>query len=97
VRRLLASDDASLESIASQLELSPRTLRRRLAAEGVSFSTLVEQSRRDEALRLLRSSRLSVEDVARQLGYTNASTFVRAFHRWTGQTPKQYRRASGTS
>jgi AraC-like DNA-binding protein len=96
VRRLLADDDSSsLEAVASQLELSPRTLRRRLASEGVSFSTLADQRRRDEALRLLRSSRLSIEDVARQLGYTNASTFVRAFHRWTGQTPKQYRRGAG--
>lgn len=95
VRRLLADDDASLERIATRLELSPRTLRRRLAAEGVSFSSLVDQTRRDEALRLLRSSRLSVEDLARQLGYTTASTFVRAFHRWTGQTPMQYRRAAG--
>jgi AraC-like DNA-binding protein len=95
VRRLLADEEASLEQIASRLELSPRTMRRRLAAEGVSFSTLVDQTRRDEALRLLRSSRLSVEEVARQLGYTTASTFVRAFHRWTGQTPMQYRRAAG--
>jgi AraC-like DNA-binding protein len=96
VLRLLAHDDASsLEHIASQLELSPRTLRRRLAAEGVSFSSLVNRSRRDEALRLLRSSRLSIEDVARELGYTTASTFVRAFHRWTGQTPMQYRRGAG--
>jgi AraC-like DNA-binding protein len=100
VRRLIADEDdnlGSVEQMASHLDLSPRTLRRRLSAEGVSFSALVEQGRREKALRLLRSSRLSVEDVARRLGYTTASSFVRAFHRWTGTTPVQYRRATGAS
>jgi AraC-like DNA-binding protein len=98
VRRLIADADdsfASVEQLAHHLDLSPRTLRRRLAAEGVSFSALVDEGRRDQALRLLRSSRLSIEHVARQLGYTTASSFVRAFHRWTGKTPVQYRRAVG--
>jgi AraC-like DNA-binding protein len=95
VRRLIADDDdlRSLEQMARHLELSPRTLRRRLAAEGVSFFSLVDQGRRDKALRLVRSSRLSIEMVARQLGYTTASSFVRAFHRWTGKTPVEYRRS----
>jgi AraC-like DNA-binding protein len=97
VRRLAAADDdfGSLEQVAKQLDLSPRTLRRRLAAEGVSFSVLVDQGRCDKALRLLRSSRLSIDAVARQLGYTTASSFARAFHRWTGKTPLEYRRAIG--
>jgi AraC-like DNA-binding protein len=98
VRRLIAEDDdnfRSLEQLAAHLDLSPRTLRRRLAADGVSFSALVDEGRRDKALRLLRSSRLPIERIARQLGYTSASTFVRAFHRWTGKTPVQYRRAVG--
>jgi AraC-like DNA-binding protein len=99
VRNLIAGDDDSfgaLEQIAAHFQLTPRTLRRRLAAEGVSFSALVDEGRRDKALRLLRSSRLSVEDVARRLGYATASSFVRAFHRWTGETPVQYRRAIGS-
>jgi AraC-like DNA-binding protein len=98
VRRLIADGEdelGSLEQLALRLDLSPRTLRRRLAAEGVSFSVLVDEGRRDKALRLLRSSRLSIEHVARQLGYTTASSFVRAFHRWTGKTPVQYRRSVG--
>jgi AraC-like DNA-binding protein len=98
VRHLMADDDDnfdSLDQIAVHLDLSPRTVRRRLAAEGVSFSALVDQGRRDKALRLLRSSRLSIEDIARHLGYTTASSFVRAFHRWMGKTPLQYRRAVG--
>jgi AraC-like DNA-binding protein len=95
VRSLITDDDenfGSVEQIAAHFGLSQRTLRRRLAAEGVSFSALVDDGRRDKALRLLRSSRLSVEDLARRLGYATASSFVRAFHRWTGETPVQYRR-----
>jgi AraC-like DNA-binding protein len=98
VRRLMASDQddlGSLELVAAHFDLSPRTLRRRLAFEGVSFSTLVDEGRRDQACRLLRSSRLSIEQVARQLGYTTASSFVRAFRRWTDKTPVQYRRGFG--
>jgi AraC-like DNA-binding protein len=96
VRRMASDDEhlGSLERMARHLELSPRTLRRRLAAEGFSFSALVDEGRRDKALRLVRSPRLSIEDVARQLGYTTTSSFVRAFHRWTGKTPVSYRRAT---
>ena len=98
VRRLVADKDddfGSLERMAAHLGMSPRTLRRRLAGEGISFSALVDDGRRDKALRLLRLSRLSIEDIARQLGYTTASSFARAVHRWTGKTPVQYRRAIG--
>jgi AraC-like DNA-binding protein len=96
VRRLVLEDDVrTLEQVAARLEMSPRTLRRRLAADGASFSALVDDGRREKALRLLRSSRLSIEDVARRLGYAAPSTFARAFQRWTGQTPKQYRGAPG--
>jgi AraC-like DNA-binding protein len=98
VRRLVADDDGTigtLEQLAQHLDLSPRTLRRRLATEGATFSSLVDEGRRERALRILRSSRLSIDRVARQLGYTTASSFVRAFHRWTGKTPVQYRRTLG--
>ena len=96
VSRLLWKEESGLrpfEEIATHLNISPRTLKRRLAAQGLSFSHLVEGERRTKALELLRSSRVSVEDVARALGYTSASNFGRAFLRWTGKTPIGYRRA----
>jgi AraC-like DNA-binding protein len=95
VRRLLANDESgfrSLEQVATRIHLSPRTLKRRLASQGVSFSSLVDRERREKAMVLLRSSRLSIDDVAERLDYSTASTFVRAFHRWTGTTPAAYRR-----
>ncbi|HLK41015.1 MAG TPA: AraC family transcriptional regulator ligand-binding domain-containing protein, partial [Polyangiaceae bacterium] len=99
VRTLVAGEEddlGTLEKVAAHLDMSPRTLRRRLAADGVSFSELVDEGRRDKALRLVRSSRLPIEEVARRLGYATPSNFARAFQRWTGKTPLQYRRdASG--
>ncbi|MGO9837720.1 MAG: AraC family transcriptional regulator ligand-binding domain-containing protein [Polyangiaceae bacterium] len=95
VRRLVASDTGgfrSLEHVAALVHLSPRTLKRRLAAQGISFSNVVDRERLERALVLLQSSRLPIEDVAQQLDYATASTFVRAFHRWTGTTPSAYRR-----
>jgi AraC-like DNA-binding protein len=95
VRRFIPSDQAgfrSLEQVATLVHLSPRTLKRRLAAQGVSFSALLDRERREKALVLLRSSRLGIDVVAERLDYSSASTFVRAFHRWTGTTPAAYRR-----
>jgi AraC-like DNA-binding protein len=95
VRRLIPSDQGgfrSLEQVATLVHLSPRTLKRRLAAQGVSFSALLDRERREKALVLLRSSRLGIDMVAERLDYSSASTFVRAFHRWTGTTPAAYRR-----
>jgi AraC-like DNA-binding protein len=82
----------SLEDVAELLHVSNRTFKRRLSAQGVSFSELVDRQRRLRALALLESSRLSVEEIARRLDYSTASTFVRAFRRWTNTTPTAYRR-----
>ena len=83
----------SLQRVAERLGMSPRTLKRRLATRDVSFSGLVERERRERALMLLRSQ-MSIDQVAERLEYSTASTFVRAFHRWTGTTPAVYRRSS---
>jgi AraC-like DNA-binding protein len=95
VRRLVVSGGSgyrSLEEVAKVLHMSPRTLKRRLAARATSFSALVDQERREQALTLLRQPRLSIDDVAERLDYSTASTFVRAFQRWMGTTPAAYRR-----
>jgi AraC-like DNA-binding protein len=95
VRHLIAKDEGgfrSVDEVASHIHVSGRTLKRRLATQGVSFSSLTERARRERAIVLLRSGSLSISDVAHRLDYSNASTFVRAFHRWTGTTPAAYRR-----
>ncbi|WP_394850148.1 AraC family transcriptional regulator [Pendulispora brunnea] len=97
VRNLIPKKEGgfrSLEEIASELRFSPRTLKRKLAAQGVAYSSLLEEQQRDKALLLLRASDSSIEHVAEQLGYSDVANFTRAFRRWTGMTPAAYRRTT---
>ncbi|MDQ3370424.1 MAG: AraC family transcriptional regulator [Myxococcota bacterium] len=97
VRRLIATalvrNEYALEDLAPLLAMSPRTLRRRLAAEGVTYSALLEDVRRDLAERYLRERRLSLGEIAFALGYSEPATFHRAFRRWKNVTPAAYRSA----
>lgn len=100
VRTLIAKKEGgfrSLDEVASEMRLSPRTLKRKLAAHGVAFSTLLEEQQRDKALLLLRSQEAPLEDVAERLGYSDVANFARAFRRWTGTTPAAYRKTLGDS
>jgi AraC-like DNA-binding protein len=81
----------TLEEIARQLNMSSRTLRRRLAASGVSFEALVENVRKTRALSLLTHSDAAVEHIASETGYSDVRNFRRAFKRWTGVSPSEYR------
>ena len=84
---------ANLELIADMLSLSPRTLRRRLSAEGKTFSDIVDSWRFKSSLDLLAQENSRINAIAERLGYANAPNFERAFKRWTGQTPGAYREA----
>jgi AraC-like DNA-binding protein len=85
----------ALERIAGAIGMSPRTVKRQLAAEGTSFSTLVDDERREQAMILVRSSGSSLKDVAARVGYANLANFTRAFQRWTGKTPSEHRSTTG--
>jgi AraC-like DNA-binding protein len=92
-KQLAASEELpSIEVAARALGVSTRTLKRKLAAEGVTFSTLLEAERHRRALELLRAPQLSLEQIAQQLGYSTLANFARAFRRWTGETPARRRR-----
>jgi AraC-like DNA-binding protein len=82
----------SLDEVADALHVSTRTLKRRLAAQGTTYSDVLEEQRRERAMLLLRSPGLSLDEVAEQLGYSDPSNFRRAFRRWTGLSPAAYRR-----
>ena len=69
----------TLNDVASMLYLSPQTLRRRLAAEGKSYQGVKDALRRDAAIHLLLNPDLTLEDVAQQVGFSETSTFHRAF------------------
>lgn len=84
----------SQEHIARELGISSRTLRRRLAEEGQSFQALLDECRMQFAALEFRTRRqLSLSDMAFRLGYSEHSTFSRAFARWSGMAPQEYRRA----
>lgn len=80
-------------TIAKRLGLHPRTLQRRLEALGTSFQSLYDEARRSLAERYLTEDGLAVQEIAFLLGYADPSNFHRAFRRWTGQTPAQFRGA----
>lgn len=98
VRRALVEEmrggDPSQARIARGLGLSPRTLQRRLDEEGVAFTELLDEVRRELCESYLKNRALSIQEIAYLLGYTERSGFYRAFRRWTGTTPREVR-ASG--
>jgi len=93
LRRHLAEEMPSLEQISQSLALSPQTLRRRLQAEGQGFQAIKDALRRDVAVEYLSQPELTLIEIANRLGFSEASTFHRAFKGWTGLAPGAYRSA----
>lgn len=91
IAKRLKQPPVELDGIAAQLVLSPRSLQRKLAEAGLSFTQLTEQVRRELAETYLCDATMNLTDVAFLLGYSEQSAFQRAFKRWSGQTPAQYR------
>ena len=85
----------AIERVAERMGSSVRTLQRRLSEAGVTHTALVEHARCDRALRRLRTTRLPIGQVAKELGFRDPSSFSRAFQRWTGMSPRAYRRMLG--
>lgn len=81
-----------LEAAAASLSLTPRALSRRLAERGTSYSKIVDDTRHELALGYIGDPSLSLVDVAYLCGFSEQSAFHRAFKRWTGLTPGEYRR-----
>jgi AraC-like DNA-binding protein len=95
VRQLLMKrlDEGNLHiaETARELHMSPATLRRRLAESGTTHSALLDETRRQIALQHVREGRLSVGEVAFLLGFSSQSAFGKAFRRWVGSSPQEYR------
>jgi AraC-like DNA-binding protein len=81
------------EHIAGRLKMSARTLRRKLEQEGTSFRELIDELRAHAAIKYVRDTDLTVEDIAFALGFSDAAAFRHAFRRWTKSAPHEYRRA----
>lgn len=87
----LSSGHVSQDSIASSLFMSTRTLQRKLQEEGTSYKELLSETRHELAMRYMSSSSSPISEVAYLLGFSEVGNFTRAFKRWTGMAPTEYR------
>lgn len=94
IRTQLSGGSPAIEDTAHKLGMSPRTLQRKLQEHQTSHQQLVDDLRKDLALRYLSEPRMAIGEVAYVLGFSESSAFHRAFKRWTGQTPSEYRQQS---
>jgi AraC-like DNA-binding protein len=94
VTAILADERGSggppLDRVAQRLAMSTRSLRRHLAAEGTSYQRLLDDRRRDQAIRQMTRDARQVKVIARAAGFSDPRGFRRAFKRWTGLTPQQF-------
>ncbi len=93
LRRSLAGELPSLEVVGQSLTMTPQTLRRRLRDEGQGYQSIKDDLRRDVAIEYLGQPELTLLDIANRLGFSEASTFHRAFKGWTGVSPGAYRKS----
>ncbi|MCK0744202.1 AraC-like transcriptional regulator QhpR [Chromohalobacter nigrandesensis] len=91
VRQTLSLGEPTLETIAYRLDLSSWSLQRRLHRDGLSFSQIVDGIRQEMAAHYLRQPHLSISEMALLLGFSEVSAFSRAFRRWHGVSPRQWR------
>jgi AraC-like DNA-binding protein len=96
VRQCLAEDlhqeCPGIEDIATRLHVSSRTIHRKLQKEGTSFQKLKDQVRQEAAINYLARPELTVNAIAMLMGFHDTSAFYRAFKKWTGQSPGEYRK-----
>ena len=82
---------ANIDFVAVRIGMSVRTLQRRLRAMGLTYSDVVQRARRSAAQRFLTDRGAEIAEIARALGYSDPAHFTRAFQRWTGSTPCEFR------
>jgi AraC-like DNA-binding protein len=91
LKRLVAGQRPAIEDLARELNMSARTLQRRLTIDGVSFQQLLEEARRELAHHYLLHSSLELTETAYLLGFENSNSFFRAFQSWEGVSPAKWR------
>ena len=92
LRQFEPGEVPDFEDLAGELNLAPATMRRRLHEEGTSYQSIKDQLRRDLAIGYLSHTDRSVMEIALELGFSERSAFHRAFRKWTGASPGEFRR-----
>lgn len=93
LKMLLPGQKPRIEDAAQELGMSARTLQRRLQDEGVTFQHLVQEARQELSQHYLRHSHLDLNEIAHLVGYEEPNSFIRAFHKWEGKAPGEWRTA----
>jgi AraC-like DNA-binding protein len=91
IRLQLARGKVGVETVAGQLNMSRYTLHKKLRQEGLTFASLLEQVRREQAITYMKDKTKPLVEIAEQLGFSELSAFSRAFKRWMGTPPAEYR------
>ncbi len=89
--KLLPSGHCSKEFIAARLSMSARNLQHKLELQNTSYQDILDQTRRDLAINYMHNNHTSISEITYLLGFSDTSNFARAFKRWTGQSPSQFR------
>ncbi len=97
VTSMIKPEFPTIEQVASHLNISVRTLQRKLANEGAYFKEIIDTLRKEFAFSYLKQNDLTVNQIAYLLNYTDASGFIRSFKRWTGVTPNHWRKRTASS
>ncbi len=98
IQQILSANEGrsiDLEAMAEALNMSARTIRRKLSEESTSYRELVNLERKSRALDYLQNSALDFESIAALLGFADTANFRKAFKRWTGQSPREYQEQQG--
>ena len=95
-RGVMHEREPTIAAVAAEMRMSPRTLQRRLSIDGIRFNALVDDLRRTAAEEELAKGSVNFIELAFLLGFSDPNSFFRAFKRWTGMTPTNYRARSGT-
>ena len=91
IRIQLERGKVGVETVAGQLNMSRYTLHKKLRQEGLTFAALLEQVRREQAITYMKDKSKPLVEIAEQLGFSELSAFSRAFKRWMGTPPAEYR------
>jgi AraC-like DNA-binding protein len=81
------------DEVAAELGLSLRTMHRRLAESGLSYREIIDDVRRSVAIEFLENTRMKIDQVAERVGFADATSFRKAFKKWTGRSPRHFRSA----
>lgn len=95
IQHELRHGEPTVERTAQQLHMTRRTFTRRLGREGTTFTTILDETRKKLAMRYIVEHHVGISEIAFLLGFSRTGAFFRAFKRWTGTTPREYRRGHG--